>query len=148
LVLHLDGSSTWRYLISTPDFCIAGRSSLLAYLEISKKEWLVVKMKAFFSGCFGFVAMIFALGFFIQYPAVFWGILAVFVVVIILGFREGLRRREALSKPPVITPVSTDDDEEGDIRHHYDIGGTPMSISNPETIQNESMSFGDDEEHN
>ena len=105
-------------------------------------------MKAFFSGCFGFVAMIFALGFFIQYPAVFWGILAVFVVVIILGFREGLRRRDALAKPATTIPANADDDEEGDIRHHYDMGGTPMSISNPETIQNESMSFGDDEEHN
>ena len=105
-------------------------------------------MKAFFSGCFGFVAMIFTLGFFIQYPAVFWGLLAVFVVVIILGFREGLRRRDALTKPATTIPASTDDDEEGDIRHHYDMGGTPMSISNPETIQNESMSFDDDEEHN
>jgi len=105
-------------------------------------------MKAFFSGCFGFVAMLFALGFFIQYPAVFWGILAVFVVVIILGFREGLRRRDALNKPTTGTPASADDDEEGDIRHHYGYDGTPHSISNPETIQNESMSIGDDEEHN
>ena len=104
-------------------------------------------MKAFFSGCFGFIAMIFALGFFIQYPAVFWGIVAVFVVIVILGFREGLRRRDALNKPATTIPASADDDE-GDIRHHYDFGGTPMSISNPETIQNESMSFGDDEEHN
>jgi len=148
LVLHLDGSFTRGHLFSTPDFCIAGRSSLLADLEISKKEWLVVKMKAFFSGCFGFVAMIFALGFFIQYPAVFWGIVAVFVVVIILGFREGLRRRDALNKPASTIPASTDDDDEGDIRHHYNYGGTPMSIDNPGTIQNESMSFGDDEEHN
>ena len=148
MVLHLDGSFTGGYLFSTPAFCIAGRTSLLACLEISKKEWLVVKMKAFFSGCFGFVAIIFALGFFIQYPAVFWGIVAVFVVVIILGFREGLRRRDALNKPPVVTPVATDDDDEGDIRHHYNHGGTPMSIDNPGTIQNESMSFGDDEEHN
>ena len=103
-------------------------------------------MKAFFSGCFGFVAMLFALGFFIQYPAVFWGILAVFVVVIILGFREGLRRRDALNKTTTGIPASADDDEEGDIRHHYDIGGTPMSIGNPETIQNESMSLGDEED--
>jgi len=148
VVLCLDSGFAERNFISTPDICLACGSTHMANLETPQKKWLVVNMKAFFSGCFGFVAMIFALGFFIQYPAVFWGILAVFVVVIILGFREGLRRREALSKPPVITPVSTDDDEEGDIRHHYDIGGTPMSISNPETIQNESMSFGDDEEHN
>jgi hypothetical protein len=59
----LDGSFTRGHHFPTPDFCIAGRSSLLADLEISKKEWLVVKMKAFFSGCFGFVAIIFALGF-------------------------------------------------------------------------------------
>ena len=148
MVLHLDGSSTWRYLISTPAIYIAGGSPHLVDVEIPKKKWLVVKMKAFFSGCFGLVAMIFALGFFIQYPAVFWGIVAVFVVVVILGFREGLRRRDALNKPATTIPASADDDDEGDIRHHYDIGGTPMSISNPETIQNESMSFGDDEEHN
>jgi hypothetical protein len=144
----LDGSFNRGHLFSTPDFCIAGRSSLLAYLEISKKEWLVVKMKAFFSGCFGFVAIIFALGFFIQYPAVFWGIVAVFVVVIILGFREGLRRRDPLNKPASTIPAITDDDDEGDIRHHYNYGGTPMSIDNPGTIQNQSTSFDDDEEHN
>jgi hypothetical protein len=39
-----------------------------------------------------------------------------------------------------------DDDEEGDIRHHYNYGGTPMSIDNPGTIQNQSMSFGDYED--
>ena len=148
MVLYMDRGFAERNFISTSDICFACRSTHMADLETPQKKWLVVNMKAFFSGCFGFVAIIFALGFFIQYPAVFWGILAVFVVVIILGFREGLRRRDALAKPATTIPASADDDEEGDIRHHYDIGGTPMSISNPETIQNASMSFGDDEEHN
>ena len=117
-------------------------------LETSKKEWLVVKMKAFFGGCFSFVALMFMLVYFIEYPAVFWVVVAIFVGVVILGVRQGLKQGKkhvTVYQPPT---VSGGDDEEGDIRHHYDMGGTPMSISNPETIQNESMSFGDDEEHN
>jgi hypothetical protein len=105
-------------------------------------------MKSFFSGCFGFIALMFALVFFINNPAVFWGVVVVFGVMVLLGVREGLKRSRAkmAQNPPTTPATSTDDEEEGDIRHHYDIGGTPMSISNPETIQNESMSFGDDED--
>ena len=104
-------------------------------------------MKSFFSGCFGFIALMFALVFFINNPAVFWGVVVVFGVMVLLGVREGLKRSRAkMAQNPPTTPATSTDDEEGDIRHHYDIGGTPMSISNPETIQNESMSFGDDED--
>ena len=105
-------------------------------------------MKSFFSGCFGFIALMFALVFFINNPAVFWGVVVVFGVVVLLGVREGLKRSRAkmAQNPPAQPAATSDDDEEGDIRHHYDIGGTPMTISNPETIQNESMSLGDEED--
>lgn len=106
-------------------------------------------MGAFLSGCFGFIAIVFALAFFIQYPPIFWGVVAVFVTVIFLGFREGLRQkreREAGGRGPGFLKAVPDDDEEGDIRHHYDYSGTPRSIDDPNTIQNQSMGVDDDED--
>lgn len=107
-------------------------------------------MGAFLSGCFGFIAIVFALAFFIQYPPIFWGVVAVFVTVIFLGFREGLRQKrekEAGGRGPGFLKAVPDlDDEEGDIRHHYDYSGTPRSINDPNTIQNQSMGVDDDED--
>jgi hypothetical protein len=103
-------------------------------------------MKALFNGCFSFISMAFALVFFIQYPVVFWIVIAIFAVVIILGFRAGLRQRDAKTKSLGAKPAVTDD-EEGDLRHHYNHGGTLLGIDNPDTIQNQSTSFDDEEEH-
>lgn len=108
-------------------------------------------MGAILSGCFTFLGLLFLLGFCIQYPAIFWGLVAVFVTVIVLGVREGLRRKreaQASGLGPRQPQANSDSDEEGDIRHHYGFDGMPHSISNPETIQNESIEFGDDERHN
>lgn len=106
-------------------------------------------MGAILGGCFTFISLMFLLAFCIQFPAIFWGIVAVFVTAIVLGLREGFRRKregQASSPNPIYKMPAVDSDEEGDIRHHYDIGGTPMSIGNPKTIQNESMSLGDEED--
>jgi len=110
-------------------------------------------MGAILSGCFTFICFVFLLAFCVQFPAIFWGIVAVFVTAIVLGVREGFRRNrvnQANKAAPTykMPSASQDDDEEGDIRHHYGYDGTPHSISSPETIQNESTSFGDeDDEH-
>jgi len=111
-------------------------------------------MGAILGGCFTFICLIFLLAFCIQYPAIFWGIVAVFVTAIVLGLREGFRQkreREAGGRGPGFLRAvpELDEDEEGDIRHHYGYDGTPHNISSPETIQNESTSFGDedDDEH-
>lgn len=107
-------------------------------------------MKALFSGCFTFICMVFLLAYCIQYPALFWGIAMVFVVVIILGYREGVRRsklnKPAGSGPVYKMPPASEDNDEGDIRHHYGYDGAPHSISSPETIQNETLSLGDEED--
>jgi hypothetical protein len=109
-------------------------------------------MGAILGGCFTFVSLVFLLAFCVQFPAIFWGIVAVFVTAIVLGLREGFRQkreREAGGRGPGFLKAVPDlPDDEGDIRHHYGYDGTPHSISSPETIQNESTSFGDeDDEH-
>jgi uncharacterized membrane protein YccC len=52
-------------------------------------------MGAIFSGCFTVLGFFFLLAYCIQYPALFWGLTAGFIVVIILGVREGIRRSKA-----------------------------------------------------
>ena len=106
-------------------------------------------MGAILGGCFTFICLMFLLAFCVQYPAIFWGIIAVFVTAIVLGLREGFRRKresEAGGRGPGFLKAvpDLDEEEEGDIRHHFGYDGTPHNISSPETIQNQSTSFGDD----
>ena len=105
-------------------------------------------MKALLIGFFSVFAVVLGLGFLIQYPAIFWTILFGFVAIFTIGLIVGNKQSD---KPVQRHEVPSDrkyvdDDEEGDIRHHYNYGGTPMSIDNPGTIQNQSMSFGDYED--
>jgi len=110
-------------------------------------------MKAFFGGCFSFVAVIFLLTLCFQYPPLFWAILCFFALMVFLGIRNGRKQLQQKSANQIAN-INTaknpnrglSDDEEGDIRHHYNYGGTPLSIDNPGTIQNQSMSFGSDDE--
>jgi hypothetical protein len=105
-------------------------------------------MKALFGGFISVFVLLFVFGFLIQYPAIFWTVLFVFVAIFTIGLIVGNKQSD---KPVQRGQVPSDrkyvdDDEEGDIRHHYNYGGTPMSIDNPGTIQNQSMSFGDYED--
>ena len=105
-------------------------------------------MKALFGGFISVFVLLFVFGFLIQYPAMFWTVLFIFVAIFAIGLIVGSKQS---SKPVQRSQVPSnrkyvDDDEEGDIRHHYNYGGTPMSIDNPGTIQNQSMSFGDYED--
>lgn len=82
-------------------------------------------MGAIFSGCFTILCMIFLLAFCVQYPAIFWGILAVFIAIIVLGVREGIRRakqttptnpgpawlKKTSSETTPGEPTSTDEDK-------------------------------------
>jgi hypothetical protein len=107
-------------------------------------------MGAIFGGCFTFVSLVFLLAFCVQFPAIFWGIVAVFVTAIVLGLREGFRQkreREAGGRGPGFLKAVPDlPEDEGDIRHHYGYDGTPRSIDDPQTIQNQSMSVDDHED--
>jgi hypothetical protein len=111
-------------------------------------------MKALFGGCFSFIAGLFVLSLCFQYPWLFWAVLAFFAGAVLLGIRNGRKQLRDNSANQVIrnnpevaaTQSPLGDDAEGDIRHHYNYGGTPMGIDNPGTIQNQSMSFGSDDE--
>jgi cadmium resistance protein CadD (predicted permease) len=79
-------------------------------------------MGAFLGGCFSFVAIIAALAFFMQYPPVFWTILALMIIPVALGIRKGLSLRdEKLANPPAVGILNgdNDDDLEGDVIHQY-----------------------------
>ena len=108
-------------------------------------------MKAFFGGCFSFIAVMFLLTLCFQYPLLFWAVLAFFGGAVLLGIRNGrkqLQQQQTARINPAVTSTQSPlgDDVEGDIRHHHNHGGTPMSIDNPGTIQNQSMSFDDYED--
>ena len=80
-------------------------------------------MGSFFNGCFSVFAVIFAIYFFSQNLPILGVVALGFIVVVILGIRNGLKIRKqqeqskANSNVFVIHP-DTDDDLEGDIRHH------------------------------
>ena len=75
-------------------------------------------MGPFIGGCFSFVAIIFALAFFIQNPPVFWGILVALAIFAVLAFISGKDQlpTQGTRFPPV---PDSDDDFEGAIRHHH-----------------------------
>lgn len=121
---------------------------LLLGLELTNRRG-VTQMGAILSGCFTFICMIFLLAYCIQYPAIFWGIVAVFFTAIVLGVRKGIKRgKEKKTRPATARDlrIAAKHEDEGDIRHHYGYDGTPHNISSPETIQNETLSLGDEEE--
>ncbi len=105
-------------------------------------------MKALFGGFISVFVVILVLGFLIQYPAVFWTVLFVLISIFVIGITVGNKqsRKPAQRRDAPTNTTYVGDDEEGDIRHHYNFGGRPMSIDNPGTIQNQSMSFGDNED--
>ena len=107
-------------------------------------------MKALVGGCFSVFALFFVFGFLIQYPAIFWTLIimaaGIFTLGLFAGVKQSKRPNVKIEMPVKRNRTFVDDDEEGDIRHHYNYGGTPMSIDNPGTIQNQSMSFGDHED--
>ena len=105
-------------------------------------------MKALLGGFISVFVVILVLGFLIQYPAVFWTVLFILLAIFVIGLTVG-NKKSKRPDPRRDVPANrtyAGDDEEGDIRHHYNFGGTPMSIDNPGTIQNQSMSFGDNED--
>ena len=107
-------------------------------------------MGKFLGGCFSVVAFIFGLSYLLQHPTAMGAVIGVLILAAILGVIQGFRiSRNSGQRPTRTQPIAKnikDDDEEGDIRHHYNYGGRPLSIDNPGTIQNQSMSFGDEED--
>ena len=85
-------------------------------------------MKAFFGGCFALVAGIFALSLCIQYPALFWAVISFFAIAVVVGIRNGRKQLQQQKQAPQTNPpLSPDDDlQEDDIRHHYELNGTPF----------------------
>jgi len=85
-------------------------------------------MKAFFGGCFSVVAGIYALTLCIQFPALFWAVICFFAIAVFVGIRNGRKHLQQQKKTTRIhPPLSPDDDlQEDDIRHHYELNGTPL----------------------
>jgi hypothetical protein len=107
-------------------------------------------MKALIIGFLGVFGLVLAFGFLVTYPAAFWTVIFIFVGLVALVFVLGTRQSQGYVQPPASLRNAkskySGDDEEGDIRHHYNYGGTPLNIGNPGTIQNQSVSFGHDDE--
>ena len=86
-------------------------------------------MKAFFGGCFSFIAGIFLLSLCLQYPPLFWAILFFFALMVILGIRNGRKqlRDNRANQVRMNQPLAKEDDLlEDDIRHHHELNGTPL----------------------
>lgn len=105
-------------------------------------------IRAFFGGIVSFFVVIVLLVVFINHPGIFVGVLVALAFIIGLGIFNGIKASNT-PKPQGRGPGNLyavpDDDEEGDIRHHYDFGGHPKNISDPNTIQNQVFSSNDDD---
>jgi hypothetical protein len=104
-------------------------------------------MKAFFGGCFSLVAGIFTLSLCIQYPVLFWAVISFFAIAVVVGIRNGRKQLQQQKQTPQTNPpLSPDDDlQEDDIRHHYELNGTPFP-STPNQRERSSVSEEEDAE--
>ncbi|MCX6496689.1 MAG: hypothetical protein NTW23_05105 [Rhodoluna sp.] len=86
-------------------------------------------MKSLLLGFFGVFAVALGLGFLIQYPAVFWVIVFIFVAALVLGLRQG--RKQSVLKDPERTmrrnsAFGGDQILEDDIVHHHQPNRLPF----------------------
>ena len=87
-------------------------------------------MGALISGFVGFFVIVLGLTFLIQYPAIFWVLLLLFVFALIFGFRKG-RKQSVLSNPDRearrrAALNQRDGVSEGDVVHHHQPNGRPF----------------------
>lgn len=86
-------------------------------------------MKSLLLGFFGVFAVLLGLGFLIQYPAVFWVIVFIFVTALVLGLRQG-RKQSILKDPERIkrrnAAFGGGQILEDDIVHQYQPNGRPF----------------------
>jgi len=85
------------------------------YVKGNKQEKGLL-MRYLIGGCANVFAILAAFVIFASLPGVFWGLVVAFIVIIILGIRNGISQRQTSS---VNIPLSTDKSGlEDEVRHH------------------------------